>query len=77
MTVKTTRYAPYDSLRTLPVGSSEVIIVLVMLESASEGISSSETAWIDPESTAKSLMPLPPGVTALLRTDKTLLISSF
>lgn len=60
-----------------PVGSSEEIVVLVVLEGASEGISSTEIAWIDPGSTAKFPIPLPPGVTALLRTDKTLLISSF
>ena len=74
MTIKnflTTCHAP------LPVGSSEVIVVFVVLEGASEGISSSEIPWIYPGSTAKSPIPLPPGVTALLRTDKTLLISSF
>ena len=60
----------------LPVGSSEVTLVLVVLEGAPEGISSSEIAWIDPGSTAKCPIPFPPGVTALLRTDKTLLISS-
>ena len=73
MTIKnflTTRHAP------LSVGSSEVKVVLVVLEGASEGISSSEIAWIDPGSTAKCPIPFPPGVTALLRTDKTLLISS-
>ena len=67
----TTRHA------SLPVSSSEVIDVLVVLEGASEGISSSDIAWIDRGSTEKSPIPLPPGLTVLPSIDKTLFISSF
>ena len=72
----TVKNFPHD-LPPFPVGSSEVTVVLVVLKGASEGISSSEIAWIDPGSIAKSPIPLPLGVTALLCTDNTLLISSF